>query len=100
MWPIIGGVDTAAVLSKISDLAHDLGRDDAADLCLAYARGQDFINGVVIGLETEQQLDRNLRLVLNRPLNRDECRLVEARLPRLPEELLNPALWPAKQEKT
>ena len=98
LWPAIVGVDASAVLSKIADLAHELERDDAADLCLAYARGQDFINGVVIGLETEQQLDRNLRLVLKRPLNPDECRLVEASLPRLPEQLLNPALWPPRQE--
>ena len=98
LWPAIVGVDASAVLTKIADLAHELERDDAADLCLAYARGQDFINGVVIGLETEQQLDRNLRLVLKRPLPPDECRLVEARLPRLPEQLLNPALWPPRQE--
>ena len=98
VWPVIDGVDAPAVLGEIADLVRDLDRDGAADLCLAYARGQDFINGVVIGLETEQQLDCNLRLVLKRPLSPDECRLVEARLPRLPEQLLNPALWPPRQE--
>jgi len=98
VWPVIDGVDAAAILGAIAGLARDLERDDAADLCLAYARGQDFINGVVIGLETEQQLDRNLRLMLKRPLNPDECRMVEDRMPHLPEQLLNPALWPPRQE--
>lgn len=94
IWPKIAGVDAAAVLADIADLVRALDRDDAADLCMAYARGQDFINGVVIGLETEAQLDRNLRLAIRRPLNRDEIRVVEERMPRLPEQLLNPALWP------
>jgi aryl-alcohol dehydrogenase-like predicted oxidoreductase len=92
----MAGVDPAAVLAAIAGLARDLDRDDAADLCLAYARGQDFIAGVVIGMETEQQLDRNLRLALKRPLTADESRLVDDCMPRLPEQLLNPALWPKK----
>ncbi|MEI9932700.1 MAG: hypothetical protein WDM89_19740 [Rhizomicrobium sp.] len=69
-------------------------RENAADLCLAYARGQDWIDGVVVGLETEDQLDDNLRLFIKRPLGADECALVEARIPHLPVKLLNPAQWP------
>jgi aryl-alcohol dehydrogenase-like predicted oxidoreductase len=97
IWPQIDGVDPQIVLDTIAALAADLGRDGAADLCLSYVRGQDFINGVVIGLETEAQLDRNLRLALTRPLDATEIALVEQRLPQLPEQLLNPALWPKKQ---
>jgi aryl-alcohol dehydrogenase-like predicted oxidoreductase len=96
LWPAIAGVDPAQVLAEIAGLARDLAREDAADLCLAYARGQDFIAGVVIGLETEAQLDRNLCLARKRPLNAEECKLVDDRLPHLPEQLLNPALWPKK----
>ena len=61
---------------------------------MAYARGQEFIDGVVIGLETDEQLDLNLRLSVKRPLTSEECRLVDKRMPRLPEQLLSPALWP------
>lgn len=96
VWPAIAGVDPAKVIAEIADLARDMERDGAADLCLAYARGQDFIGGVVIGLETEAQLDRNLRLALTRPLSAGECRLVEDCMPRVPEQLLNPALWPKR----
>lgn len=99
VWPLIEGVDPVQVLREIAEIARDLNRDDAADLCMAYARGQDFIAGVVIGMETEQQLDCNLRLSLKRPLNAEECRLVDGRMPRLPEQLLNPALWPPKRKK-
>ncbi len=96
IWPHIEGVDPVQVLKIIEELAHTLGRESLADLCLAYVRGQDFIDGVVIGLETEDQLDLNLRLVVKHPLSPDECAMVESRVPRLPEQLLNPALWPKR----
>jgi aryl-alcohol dehydrogenase-like predicted oxidoreductase len=96
IWPKIDGVDSATILEAINEIARDLDRDGAADLCLAYARGQRFIAGVVIGLETEDQLDRNLWLATRRPLAPEECRLVEDCLPRVPEQLLNPALWPKR----
>ncbi len=94
IWPHIENVDAAAVLKLVAGLAEEFGRESAADLCLAYARGQSFIDGVVIGLENEEQLDANLRLALKRPLGEAECIEVEKRVPRLPERLLNPAQWP------
>ena len=69
-------------------------RDNAADLCLAYARGQEWIDGVVVGLETEEQLEKNLGLFVKRPLTPQECLRVETCIPRLPIQLLNPARWP------
>jgi aryl-alcohol dehydrogenase-like predicted oxidoreductase len=94
IWPCIDGIDSRVVLALIADLARELGRESAADLCLAYVRGQRFIDGVVIGMETTEQLDANLRLAVKRPLTDSECARVEGRVPRLPEQLLNPALWP------
>jgi aryl-alcohol dehydrogenase-like predicted oxidoreductase len=95
-WPQIEGVDPIEVPKIVAGLARELGRESPADLCLAYVRGQDFIDGVVIGLETEEQLDLNLRLAVKRPLSPDECAAVESRVPHLPEQLLNPALWPKR----
>jgi spore coat polysaccharide biosynthesis protein SpsF len=94
VWPAIHGVDAPAILEEISALAAMCGRESAADLCLAYARGQDWIDGVVVGMETEEQLDANLRLSVLPPLSAEYCALVERHLPRLPAALLNPALWP------
>ena len=94
VWPKIDGVYPQALINIIASLAHQLGRESAADLCLAYARGQDWIDGVVVGLETKDQLEDNLRLFIKRPLSADECARVEARIPHLPVTLLNPAHWP------
>jgi len=94
IWPRLEGVNPAVVLKLIAGLAEEFGRENAADLCLAYVRGQSFIDGVVIGLETQEQLDANLRLAAKRPLGGAECKLVEARIPRLNARLLDPAAWP------
>jgi aryl-alcohol dehydrogenase-like predicted oxidoreductase len=94
VWPLIDGVDADAVVALIAEIARDYGRESAADLCLAYARGQDWIDGVVVGMETETQLDENLRLFVHPPLSPQDCAAIDNRIPTLPERLLDPAQWP------
>ena len=96
IWPRIEGVDISSLIAAIAEIARDFGRQSAADLCVAYARGQDWIDGVVVGMETEDQLDDNLRLFLRSPLAPEDCAEVARRLPRVPAQLLNPAQWPQK----
>lgn len=94
VWPKLADVDAAGLVALIDRLARDYGRTSAADLCLAYARGQDWIDGVVVGMETEAQLDENLRLFVRPPLSQADCDAIAAVVPRLPESLLDPAQWP------
>lgn len=93
-WPRIDGVNPKALLAHIAQRAKDLGRESAADLCLAYVRGQDWIDGAVIGMETQSQLDANLRLSILPPLPADTCAVIEQLIPRAPVSLLDPAQWP------
>jgi spore coat polysaccharide biosynthesis protein SpsF len=95
-WPAIAGVDAESLTKRIEELAREYGRECAADLCVAYVRGQRFIDGVVIGMETPDQLEENLRLFLRPPLGADACAEVEKRIPQVPETLLNPSLWPTR----
>lgn len=95
VWPGIDGTDPAELIRYIDTFARAFGRDSAADLCLAYARGQDWVDGVVVGMETEEQLEQNLRLSILRPLSREACEEIEALMPRVPAQLLDPAQWPA-----
>jgi aryl-alcohol dehydrogenase-like predicted oxidoreductase len=96
IWPKIDGVDGRAVLDWLSVQAKELGRLNAADLCLAYVRGQNWIDGVVVGMENEDQLDSNLHLMSRPPLRPEDCARIEAARPRLPAELLDPAKWPRR----
>lgn len=94
IWPRLAHVNAPAIVKLIAELAEDLGRAGPADLCLAYVRGQSWIDGVVVGLETEGQLETNLRLFVQKPLTVGQCALIEARMPHLPVALLDPAQWP------
>lgn len=96
VWPRIDGLDPRDLVTRIAEITEDFGRESAADLCLAYVRGQSWVDGVVVGLETEDQLDNNLKLFVKRPLSQGQCALVEARMPRVPENLLDPSKWPPR----
>lgn len=93
VWPRIAGVDAPALVAWLEQTARIFHRDGPADLALAYARGQGWIDGVVVGQETEAQLDENLRLYTLPPLPAEDCALVELSAPFVPESLLDPAQW-------
>jgi hypothetical protein len=45
-------------------------------------------------MEASDQLETDLHLFVQPPLTALECEEIERRVPKLPEQLLNPALWP------
>lgn len=94
VWPAVPGIDAPALVALIGKLAADFSRESPADLCLAYARGQSWVDGVVVGMETEEQLDTNLRLFARPPLAPEDCARIESVIPALPPALLDPAQWP------
>ena len=96
VWPRVEGMASPALISWLNGCATKFGRQSVADLCLAYVRGQDWIDGVVIGMETEEQLETNLALSARAPLASTDCAAIEASRPRVPEQLLDPALWPSR----
>jgi aryl-alcohol dehydrogenase-like predicted oxidoreductase len=93
LWPRIEGIDPPALISWLGECARKFGRKSAADLCLAYVRSQDWIDGVVIGMETEEQFEANLFLSTRPPLASTDCEAIESCRPRVPERLLDPARW-------
>ncbi len=96
-WPRVHGVDAEGTLYMLDTLSRLFNRMSISDLCLAYVRGQDWVHGFVIGMENEEQLDRNLALLDAPAMTADEIANIEPRLPRFPLELLDPALWPVKE---
>ena len=93
-WPAVPGVDPNQVIGWLRAQCGELRRVNAADLCLAYARAQDWIDGVVVGVETQEQLEANLKLWENPHLTPQECGALEHGRPHMPAEILDPARWP------
>ena len=96
LWPRLPGLSATAIVDWLDETARVYERDSVADLCLAFVRGQEWIDGVVVGMETEDQLEANLRLSVQRPLTIEQCAEIEAARPRVAAALLDPSQWPAQ----
>lgn len=94
LFPNIKGVNGKAIVKALSKSMSDLGRTSLADLCISWGRSLGWVDGLVVGMETEGQLQDNVKLFSASLLADDERKHVEASLPEVPEALLNPALWP------
>ncbi len=89
--PRLGGLE--GLMKKLQKLVSELGRESRADLCLAYAQAQNWVHGIVLGMESSRQLDENLKLFKRPALNEKECARVESELTGATETLLNPSKW-------
>lgn len=92
-WPVVEGFDATVWVSQLRTVARRFKRESVADLCFAYVRSQTWIHSVVVGCETMEQLEENLRLFRLPELSAAQCEELEQALPRAPQVLLNPALW-------
>jgi spore coat polysaccharide biosynthesis protein SpsF len=94
-WPISDRDLARRCISGLEELAARFGRESVIDLCFAYARAHPWLAGIVVGAETAAQMAENIRLFRKPALGRDQAREAADALPQqLPEQLLNPALWP------
>lgn len=66
---------------------------DIVDLSLRYVCSQHWVDGVVIGVETREQLIDNLVKVSSENWTDDVVSTITADRPRVPAETLNPAEW-------
>lgn len=98
LWPPVATVDAVDWTRRIDGWVGRLGRRDRVDLCLAFGRAQSWIHGLVIGVDSVGHLEEILGHFQRAPLDGDEVRAVVADVGILPEGLLNPSLWPARQE--
>lgn len=97
-WPFAPHFDSSSCVETLKQLATKFRRTTVADLCLAYVRALEWLDAVVIGCDTVQQLESNLELFSNPALSRDQCDELECALPRAPEFLLNPSIWSIPHE--
>lgn len=79
----------------LDDLRSKFERTSIADLCIGYVMGLSWVDGIVVGVETIEQLSENLALVGKAPLNAAQIKSITETRPTLEERSLNPALWKA-----
>lgn len=94
-WVQRSGVDAERLCAILDDLVRSFQRTDRVDLCMAHVASLPWVTSLVVGMENVSQLQANLARIRAPALSERELGAVADRLPRVPESLLNPALWGA-----
>jgi len=99
-WPRLDGVSADELIRWLDDTAAALGRLGRIDLCLAYVGAQDWLDGVIVGVETLTQLTEIADFFTVEPLDADICRRIRTERPTVPVTLLDPSQWtvPSRQQ--
>lgn len=82
-------------LKKKADLYTD---GNVVELCFRYSLSQDWIDGVVVGVETKKQLIENIIIAGEKSWSDSRLRELLLDRPRVTKETLNPATWKHKNE--
>lgn len=63
------------------------------DLCLSYVNSHDWIDGVVLGMETKKQLVENINFFNSTSLSSEQVKAIHSSRPRLEFKSLDPSSW-------
>lgn len=94
-WKSAHVFNPTPICGWLNAMCENFKRVSLVDLCISYAAGTPWIDGLVIGVETMEQLSENLSLLQNPPLLAVEIQTVCNTRPRLDKLSLNPAFWSA-----
>jgi spore coat polysaccharide biosynthesis protein SpsF len=92
-WPADTRPSATTVRSGLTGLAAETGRTWAG-LCLGYVLAQPWIDAVVVGVRSAEQLAGVAMEFAREPLAAAECEQIVRLIPAGSSTLVNPALWP------
>lgn len=93
IWRRTGCHNFSEIIQWMDDLVLELGVRDRVDLCLTYARSHDWIDGVVIGTESMEQLKCNIEMFGTDLMATEQLQTIDATRPLISEKVLDPANW-------
>lgn len=97
LWQRACCPNAAEVIAWLRSKAEIYTNGDVVDLSLRYVCSQQWVDGVVIGVETREQLIDNLVKLSGGSWTDDVVSTITSDRPRVPVETLNPAEW--KQQR-
>ena len=93
LWQEACCSNAAEVVDWLRNKAEIYTNGDVVDLSLRYVFSQPWIDGVVIGVETKEQLIDNLVRISSDIWTESVVSRITEDCPRVPAETLNPAKW-------
>lgn len=90
----VGKEQAESIIHLLSLLKEKLECDSLADLCLKYVASQDWVDALVLGCETEEQLLSNVSMISKTPDALYDLSYIENPIfSDLSEKTLNPSKW-------
>jgi spore coat polysaccharide biosynthesis protein SpsF (cytidylyltransferase family)/aryl-alcohol dehydrogenase-like predicted oxidoreductase len=93
LWKRARCPNAEQVLVWLSEQANHYCRGDVIELCVRFALSQSWIDGIVLGLDTKEQLLNNLKIMGMKPWTQGQLIEIEKKRPLVPRETLDPATW-------
>lgn len=82
-----------SVLNWLEEQRHLIQGSSIMEFCLKFVNSLEWIDGVVVGVETTAQLLENIKVMCLPGLSSEEIDSILSSRPKLQEKTLNPALW-------
>lgn len=92
-WPKLDTINPEEYINKLNSLVTKCKLNNKIELCISYIKSIDWIDGIVMGVETLGQLKQNIELFKIRKLNTTEFNFVREMFIDVPKNLLNPSMW-------
>lgn len=92
-WRIANVSHPEPVIAWLTEQCRSSASKTKTDFCLRYVKSLDWVDGVVVGMESSDQLAENIGTFSRTDLSRQSIYEIIATQPRLAEESLNPARW-------
>jgi len=84
------------IIAWLAEQCRSSESESMADFCLRYVKSLDWVDGVVVGMESLNQLAENIKTFSRADLSQRSINEIIMARPRLEENSLNPANWSQK----
>ena len=91
-WPI-WAIERDNIPIKIKSLVKELKRQSSVDLCISYVRAFPWVDGVVLGADSLEQLSDIVDCARKQPMTDIEVSIVQKVIGDVQPRLLNPTEW-------
>jgi spore coat polysaccharide biosynthesis protein SpsF (cytidylyltransferase family)/aryl-alcohol dehydrogenase-like predicted oxidoreductase len=96
VWNITEEIDGSRIQEWLKNLTKSFKRKSVSDLCVAFVNTIPWIDGVVIGMETIEQLQKNLHTICRKSLLPEQVDYVLQTRPAVSSNSLDPSTWRQK----
>ena len=92
-WKTVAPDDYQNIINWLHALTLNLSDDNIKRIALKYVRSHKWIDGIIVGVETGEQLNEVIAIFAEDPLSIEELKYIFNSRMKLSENILNPALW-------